>query len=267
MTQLIAAICDGGQTVLTVSDRMISTGDMTLTFEPDRSKAIPIAPNAVLLTSGTMHEPDLIDDARQLIRGKDRIRDIADVLKEQYQNIRERRIEDELLRPFAGIKSFAEYHQKQATLHEGVLMELNARIADFALGLTLLLAGYDGQGHVMVIEDPGIWTSWDMVAHAYAGMGNRHVEGVFAWYRYTRAFKLNEALWVAFEAKKRAEAAGGVGKMTDAFVVNRDGIVRISAATIKELDDIYDERENGGQRNFDRRVTELSILKETVANS
>jgi hypothetical protein len=267
MTQLIAAICDGGQTVVTVSDRMISTGDMTLTFEPDRSKAIPIAYNAVLLTSGTMHEPDLIDDARQLIRGKDRIRDIADVLKEQYQTLRERRIEDELLRPLAGIRSFAEYHQKQSSLHEGVLMEMNARIAEFSLGLTLLLAGYDGQGHVIVIEDPGIWTSWDMVAHAYAGMGNRHVEGVFAWYRYTQAFRLNEALWVAFEAKKRSEAAGGVGKMTDALVINRDGISQLAGTTIAELDSIYDAREDGGRRNFDKRVSELSIQREPVADS
>src|SRR5215472_5226233 len=267
MTQLIAAICDEGQSVVTVSDRMISTGDMSLTFEPDRSKAIPIARYAALLTSGTMHEPDLIDDARQLIRGKDRIRDIADVLKEQYQNIRERRIEEEILRPLAGIRSFAEFHQKQSSLHEGVLMELNARIAEFSLGLTLLLAGYDGQGHVMVIEDPGIWTSWDMVGHAYAGMGNRHVEGVFAWYRYTQAFRLNEALWVAFEAKKRAEAAGGVGKMTDAFVINREGICQLTAATIVELESIYEVRENGGRRNFDKRVSELSIQSEPVADS
>jgi hypothetical protein len=267
MTQLIAAICDEGQTVLTVSDRMISTGDMTLIFEPDRSKAIPIARNAVLLTSGTMHEPDLIDDARQLARGKERIRDIADVLKEQYQCIRERRIEEEILRPLAGIRSFAEFHQKQSALHEGVLMELNGRIAEFSLGLTLLLAGYDGQGHVIVIEDPGIWTSWDMVAHAYAGMGNRHVEGVFAWYRYTRAFPLNEALWVAFDAKKRAEAAGGVGKMTDAFVINREGIFQLAAATIAELDSIHEARENGGRRNFDKRILELSIQRQAVADS
>jgi hypothetical protein len=267
MTQLIAAICDGGQSVVTVSDRMISTGDMTLTFEPDRSKAIPIARNAVLLTSGTMHEPDLIDDARKLIRGKDRIRDVADVLKEQFQILRERRIEDEILRPLAGIKSFAEYHQKQSSLHEGVLMELNARIAEFSLGLTLLLAGYDGFGHVIVIEDPGIWTSWDMVAHAYAGMGNRHVEGVFAWYRYTQAFRLNEALWVAFEAKKRSEAAGGVGKMTDAFVINREGLFQLSAATIAELETIYEAREDGGRRIFDKRVIELSVQKEQVADS
>jgi hypothetical protein len=119
----------------------------------------------------------------------------------------------------------------------------------------------------MVIEDPGIWTSWDMVAHAYAGMGNRHVEGVFAWYRYTRAFKLNEALWVAFEAKKRSEAAGGVGKMTDAFIINREGISQLSTATIEELDDVYDGRENGGRRVFDKRVNELSILREPVADS
>ena len=48
MTQLIAAICDRGATVITVSDRMVSTADLTLTFEPDTSKATAIGKAAVV---------------------------------------------------------------------------------------------------------------------------------------------------------------------------------------------------------------------------
>jgi hypothetical protein len=55
--------------------------------------------------------------------------------------------------------------------------------------------------------------------------------------------------------------------MTDAFVIDRAGIFQLTAATIHELDEIYDGRENGGQRNFDPRVRELSIHKELVADS
>ncbi len=62
MTQLIGAICEKGSKIVTVSDRMVGTGDMTLTFEHEQPKAQVILKTAVVLTAGTMHEPDLIID-------------------------------------------------------------------------------------------------------------------------------------------------------------------------------------------------------------
>jgi len=240
---------------------------MTLTFEPNQSKAIQIASNALVLTSGTMHEPDLIDDAKQKLRGKEHVREIAEVLTQQYQEVRKTRIEDEVLRPIAGIESFAEYHQKQPGLHEGLVFDLNARIENFEIGLTLLLAGVDEKGHVIVIGDPGISMSWDTVGHAFSGMGNRHADSVFAWYRYTQRFSLNEALYVSFEAKKRAEAAGGVGRATDIYVIDGKGICKVDDSSVKELDEIYGERQNPEKRGFDKRITDLELKKEPLAST
>jgi hypothetical protein len=267
VTQLIAAICDNGRSVVTVSDRMISTGDMTLTFEPDQSKAIPITPYALVLTSGTMHEPDLIEDARQRLRGKERVREIGDILKGVYQEIRQTRIEDEILRPLAGIASFSEYHQKQAGLHEALVFDLNSRIQNFEVGLVLILAGVDERGHVLVIGDPGTWTSWDAVGHAFAGMGNRHADSVFAWYKYTQSFNLNEALYIAFEAKTRAEAAGGVGRATDIHIINETGLFKLQETVIQQLEKIYDDRQSRERRGFDQRVTDLQLEKEPLATA
>ena len=112
MTQLIGAICENENKIVTVSDRMVGTGDMTLTFEHEQPKAQIIIETAVVLTAGTMHEPDLITDARGKARGRERIRDVADVLKEVYQELRMQHIEDEILKPMAGLKSFEEYHRK-----------------------------------------------------------------------------------------------------------------------------------------------------------
>lgn len=39
MTQLIGAICENGKKVITLSDRMVSTGDMTLAFEHPRMES------------------------------------------------------------------------------------------------------------------------------------------------------------------------------------------------------------------------------------
>ncbi len=65
MTQLIAAICENGNKVTTASDRMVSTGDMTLAFEHPRMKAIPITQKAIVLTAETVHEPDLLRQAKE----------------------------------------------------------------------------------------------------------------------------------------------------------------------------------------------------------
>src|SRR5205809_5295588 len=118
MTQLIAALCDGGKTAVAVSDRMVSTSDMTLGFEAPDAKSEIISDKFVVLIAGTIHEPDLVRDVQQKAKGKDRFREIADVFKDLYQELRTKRIEDEILRPRLGIETFDEFHKKQRMLGE-----------------------------------------------------------------------------------------------------------------------------------------------------
>ena len=260
MTQLIAAICEGGKNIVAVSDRMVSTADMTLTFEPDEIKAQPVGHKALVMIAGTLHEPDLIRDAREKVRGKERLREVADALKEVYQDLRDSRIEDEVLRPCTGLRTFAEYHDKQTKLHDSLIMEMNDRIRRYNLGLTLVLTGVDDQGHVFYIDNPGVWRSFDNLGYCCEGIGDRHADNVFAWYRYTQAIPLNEAIFIAFEAKKRAEMAGGVGKATDIHIIDDQGIRLMSQETVRHLEEAYDGRESRGQRRgFERNITELEV--------
>lgn len=260
MTQLIGAICDEGKTALTVSDRMVSTDDMSLAFEHPRRKAQPIGDRAVVLTAGTVHEPDLIRDAQEKAKGKERIRDIAEVLKELYQELRTSHIEDEVLRPLVGLQSFREYHEKQKSLHDAVILDLNETIRKYRVGLALLLVGVDESGHVIRIGDPGRCLSFDNLAYCCIGMGDRHADNVFAWYKYSQDMTLKDALYIAFEAKKRAEMAGGVGQTTDIVIIDRDGIKEVHEDTINVLEEVYGERETRGARNyFGERITDLKI--------
>lgn len=268
MTQLIAAICDGGKAVVTVSDRMVSTGDMTLTFEQEQPKADLITANAIVLTAGTMHEPDLIRDARQKAKGKERIREIADVLKTLYQDLRVEHIEDEVLKPLAGLDSFAEYHEKQKTLHDSVVIDLNDKIKRYSLDLSLLLAGVDEQGHIIEIANPGIWRSSDSVGYCTIGMGDRHADNIFAWYRYSIDVPLQEALYIAFEAKKKAEMAGGVGAITDLCVIDKQACKAVKSQTVEQLGEIYNEREQRQKKGaFNRNIPELKIQTEALKTS
>lgn len=260
MTQLIGAICDEGTKVLTVSDRMVSTGDMSLAFEHPRRKAESISDKAMVLTAGTVHEPDLLSDARERAKGKERIRDIAEVLKEVYQELRACHIEDEVLRPLAGLQSFKEYHEKQKSLHDNVVFEVNAAIREYRVGLVLLLAGVDESGHLIRIGDPGKCMSFDSLAYCCVGMGDRHADNVFAWYTYSQDIALNNAMYIAFEAKKRAEMAGGVGQTTDIVVIDKDGAKEVCEDTIAILEEVYNERETRGASDyFIDKIRDLKI--------
>lgn len=260
MTQLIGAICENGKKVIALSDRMVSTGDMTLAFEQPLIKAVAISQRSVVMTAGTVHEPDLLRQAKERAKGKDRIIEIADVLKEVYQEFREEHVVDEVLRPLAGIKSFEEWHGKQRSLHDGLVMDLNQGIANCRLGLSLLLAGVDKIGHLIRIDDPGIYRSFDNLSYCCIGMGDRHADNVFAWYKYSSTFPLNEALYIGFEAKKRAEMTGGVGRSTDILIIDEYGIKEICPESVNLLEEIYHDREQKSERaGFDKRITELEI--------
>ena len=260
MTQLIGAICEDGKKVITVSDRMVSTGDMTLMFEQPRPKAELISPKAVVLTAGTIHEPDLTRQARINAKGKDRILDIADVLKDVFQEIREKHIVDEVLRPKTGMKSFAEWHMKQKSILDATVFSLTEEMSQYVLGLRLILAGFDDESHLIMIADPGTYRSYDNLSYCCLGMGDRHADNVFALYRYSRDFPLNDALYIAFEAKKKAEMAGGVGQATDILIIDSDGISEVGPDTVKVLEEIYNGREAKAKRTgFDKRITELEV--------
>ncbi len=63
MTQLVAALCEDRTKVILVSDRMVATADDSLAFEHG-PKFEWLSSNALVLSAGTVHEPELIEDAR-----------------------------------------------------------------------------------------------------------------------------------------------------------------------------------------------------------
>jgi hypothetical protein len=260
MTQLIAAIADSGKTVIGLSDRMVSTGDMTLGFESPNRKAEVIGSHSAVLMAGTVHEPDLVRDAKDRARGRDRIRDISDAFVQEYLELRHKRVEDEVLRVRAGIRSFDEFHRKQQHLHESVVFDLNERIREHDLGLQLILIGFDDRAHIFHVFNPGEARSFDSLGYCTIGMGDRHADNVFAWYRYSSSTPRPEALYIAFEAKKKSEMAGGVGSTTDALIIDEKGIELVEDETLQELLEIYNERELGTQsRSSDDKITKLKI--------
>lgn len=235
MTQLVGVICEDRSKVILISDRMVTTADGSLAFEHEAKCSI-VASNALVLRAGTMHEPELIEDTKNEIKEGTMIREIAESLSKSYRQMRRKRIEHEVLGGM-GISSFEEFHDKHNILHENTILELSEGIKKYHLGVHLLLGGVDEGAHLYMVTDPGTYRSFDELGFCCIGSGDRHAEPVFAFYGFSLELSAVEALRIAFEAKKRAEMAGGVGRETDAWIIEKGGIYEITQETIRELED------------------------------
>jgi hypothetical protein len=262
MTQLIGALCDDRKQVILVSDRMVTAGDFTLGFEHE-PKYERISHNALLLTAGTIHEPELVDDAKASIAGITSIRQMAECLSEIYRKIRKKRIEDEVLGCY-GLLSFEDFYQKQRLLHEDTNLEILRGIESYGseegLGVEFILGGVDNKkAHLYRILDPGTYRSYDTLGYCCVGMGNRHAEPVFAFLGFMPSLKVSEVLQIAYTAKKRAELAGGIGRITDVWIINKEGCYEVLRETIDQLDSINQDKELVSQLRTDIKVKTKQI--------
>ena len=77
---------------------------------------------------------------------------------------------------------------------------------------------------------------------------------------------MNKALYLSFEAKKRAEVSPGVGKYTDIAFVDKEGCHFLSENTIKELNQIFQDKERyivePTERKINNRIKRLKIIEE-----
>ncbi len=245
MTQLVGALCEDKTKVVLVSDRMVTTGDGSLAFEHER-KFEMLASNALILTAGTIHEPELITDARIEIGGRASIRQAVESLAKSYRSIRNKRIEHEILCRY-GISSLDDFYNKQRFLHEDTNLQLLKEISDYPLGVHLIVGGVDQRGHLYYVLDPGAYRSYDALGFCCVGSGDRHAEPVFAFLGFKPSLSESEALQIAYEAKKRAEMAGGVGRETDAWIIDKEGCYEVGYNTIQQLEGWHKEQAIGSQ--------------------
>lgn len=242
MTQLIGALCEDRTKVILLSDRMVTAGGGSLAFEHEPKYAM-MSSNAIVLTAGSVLEPEILEDAKAEISERAPLRQIAERITESYRITRTKRVEQEILEKY-GITSFEHFYNLQQRLHEDTNLGLLKRIEEYELGVALVLGGVDDKGHLYYIDDPGACRSFDALGFCCVGSGDRHAEPVFAFYGFKPSISASQALQIGFEAKKRAEMAGGVGRETDAWLISREGCYEITSETIERLQQLRESQES-----------------------
>jgi len=238
MTVDIAAICENGNAVVAVSDMQRTFGRL-FEVEVDSPKVFEFSDKCLVMHAGGG------DKAHQLcVYGKKQFGDevsvdkIAHGLKEVYKRFKHMEVNDELLSRFG--LDWETFQRGQSGMNPQLVAELVQNMAKHDYTVDLLVAGLDTEAHLYQISNPGTQSNFDKNGYWATGSGMQFAITTLAMEKYKVDLPLNSALYQLFEAKKSAEIAVGVGKMTDAYVITKDkGIKRVDEDVLQSLADIY----------------------------
>jgi len=243
---------------------MLTSYDATLAFEHDEPKIVKLFDNCLALTAGsaTIHQPIFGAVRSEIRETKPNIADVVEKVKDEYQECR-RSFMSDVIFSRRGL-TIDEFYESQQSLHESTILELNEEMGEFDLGLFSIIVGVDrgSESHVYSVTNPGIAIPHDPLGFCCVGTGQRHADTTFAYRRFTPSFPLKRAVYVAFESKKRAEMAGGVGPSTDIAIVSDNKEPKyLSQKIIEQLESIYQDMERRSEygKEIDDAVDELSI--------
>jgi hypothetical protein len=119
----------------------------------------------------------------------------------------------------------------------------------------VIFAGTDGAGpHLYVARNASV-KSHNAIGYAAVGIGAQHARSQFITSSHSPAAPLNKTVFVAYAAKRRAEAAPGVGIETDTFYtwtpgagsVLRDEIIALLKMT-------YDKMESNNAKALEKTL-------------
>ena len=261
MTICIGALCESRTQVVVLSDRMLTSSDQTLAFEHDEPKIDILFDNCVAVTAGqaTLHQPIFHRCQSEIRETKPLINDVAEKIKEKYQEARREFMNDAIF-SMRGL-TIDKFYEMQNSLHENTILELSNAMDIFNFEVDIIVAGVDDFSHLYAITNPGVSIPLDSIGFVCIGTGTRHAEVTFAYRKFSTAFSAKKSLYIAFEAKKRAEMAGGVGQKTDVCLVSKDGCKILKKEIINELEKLYYslEEKTGYGDEVDEAIRNLSL--------
>lgn len=198
----IGCICDGGKTIVTVCDAMISTGYTSNDFST--LKNVRLTKNWGLLYAGNDISPivPILEDVKTKLQScPNRLDNIASTIQRSYQ--------------------------KQVRIKAG---RLGKTVKKTQLELEFIAYGYDknDRAHIFTIGDMnGSVEYYDHVGHCSIGSGMFNANSILDFFGQQIAHSLPLTIYHSLAAKFMAEAAPHVGKATFMIVFKQNGTVAL----------------------------------------
>jgi hypothetical protein len=236
--------------VFCVSDRMLTSKDVSIKVEPPHSKQVRLSKTIVAMFAGTAGFQAYLLAKVRAAMGDDAdswtVEAVVRAYEQEFLSDRRHAAEVAILAPYG--LDFETYIERLGTMP----LELARRIEEqlgsyFQFDDECLIVGLDkGGGHIFLIaqDQHGRLTTTceDHIGFAAIGTGSLHAYS----YLLTRqnvpmAGEFPVALVHAYIAKKRGEIAPDVGKGTDFFEVAHDGYKSIPSEIVATLEKAHEE--------------------------
>jgi len=241
MTVCIAGICSwtpgGMRTIVAICDRMITSAD--LQFEPDQPKLVQFTSRIGALISGSGTTQTAIYNA---VSRRSEISDgwndasinvetVANFFAQEIAQYRARHAEQIYLRPL-GLDT-ATFMANQSLYQPQFVQDTIQNIQNFDIGeMQTVIMGMDQTGpHLFYIDKWGNIRCDDLIGFTAIGIGEWHATSHLMLAKYSKKLQFQSAILHMYLAKRKAEAAPGIGRTTDIFFTTdneittlRDGI-------------------------------------------
>jgi len=226
MTIAIGLLCDGGKTAIMISDREISqpaVPNLGYFYRNQATKYRKINKTSMAVFSGPIDSEVL---NHHVILDGISASEVAVNLSKSYIEIRKSKIENFILIPL-GIESLSKYLQEK-TMQPTISIEILKQVQNYQLSCEFLICSYDESGtHLFHVANPGSYFCYDESGYRSIGIGAFIADSAFAYHKYTRDIKYDDAIKIGIEAKKRSEILLGVGIDTDIWKIDKSGISEI----------------------------------------
>lgn len=222
---------------------MLTAGGLT-EYEPPKGKFIQFSKSVVGLLAGPTAAAANICQSTQaavaLLGPPVDAWTVATTFSAEYVAFRRRFAEVTILSHYG--LTFDTFTGRQRELAPELVQRISSELRAVDVDVEALILGVDAKGgHVFAIRNPGAITNADADGFAAIGIGQWHAESQFMFAKFSHGWLMNPTLWLTHYAKRRAEAAPGVGRETDMIAISlNDGAVQVRSEIIKALDKIYD---------------------------
>jgi 20S proteasome alpha/beta subunit len=249
MTVCIAAICawsGDDTTIIAMSDRMITSADVQ--FEPEQNKMFQFNARIGALIAGNAAPQTSVCAAVKLRVGDwgdadVTVERVATLFAEEIAEYRRRHAEQIYLRPLGMTsESFLASH---GTLSASFVAETILNMQNYDIGdIQTIIMGRDKSGtHLFHVDKWGNVRCDDTTAFSAIGIGEWHATSHLMLAKYSKGLDFQQALLQVYIAKRKAEAAPGIGTTTDIFFINDDEITTLRDRVQQILKESVDEME------------------------
>ena len=247
MTICIAALCDGGKSLVVAADKEMTAAGLSLKFSHDEKKIDMLTEKCVVLSAGdALVAAEVTQRTKDKVKKEMSVQKISETMKDTYIQAHLERVESVVLKPLG--YTWQEFKDKGSTqLPLSIYQNVHQLIFGFGLNVSeFLVSGLDENGaHIFRVFYAGVnggnWIEWcDKLGYRAIGTGCPHAYSLFAMSHQHRGMSVDDTLFNVYCAKKSAELAPGVGSEEDFALLSASGGIKFIEEA--KMDDLKKKR-------------------------